>query len=801
MHEKRGSRNASDGTTEIRRFARIFFVPIGFCFVAGCGLVAGPINKIGERFAAKPEIAVAEMDGPPVDAAQLAGADWVLTPPDPRMATDPTILHRRHPTLEPLFALPPADRPNLVPALDLPEAPVRANAAIGLARWGDGRGLDVLVRTVDDVALKLTLREAAAESLGCVTKPSPVPAIRKLLDRWCRYEPSRAGDYSPELHAHLLRALSRHVDAADDVRFIEALRSPTVGPRQESLNAFARSTCVELPVAVVDLRGDPSPPIRAAAFALLLDRRHPQAIDFARNALQDYETDVRSATVAALGRYGGPDARVMLDRIMLHEGEVLRAEAVAAYERMGAWDAVQAAANDKASRVRRVTASCAANHPDRAGAALLRTLLADDNGEVRKAAVTSLEPWPLSVAGPVLLTALTEPTYETRKLAGAQLAARWSPAQAFSTDLPPDRRERVVADLEHQWTAEFGDIDRAALAAATKLTDERPTPAGESESATPYGSRRPLDAERLGRLQKMLDEAARGDGQAVSLDAFGPEVVDGLERLLFERGVVLPEFVYLQVLPSKGAEFAALEQLASTTLQERRGAADRLAEIARSSPLRPLAVARAVELGMKESDGLVWRGLFAALATDASERSAALAYAGLSHPSPEIRRLSCEHLGRMPQPVHTPVLLAALADPHVSVVIEAVRALGHPGMLREPGPIEPLLLAGDVHLRFSAAQALHANNLPQGAAALERLAHDRDPEVRRRAAAVMGTTSDAVFIPTLIGLLDDTLGVRQAVVESLVKLVGSDVSVRPGEPLPSLADRAAAWKAWYSRSK
>jgi len=762
---------------------------------------------IGERFAAKPEIAVAEMGGPPVDAAMLAGADWVLTPPDPQMATDPTIPRRRHPSLEQLFALPPEERPNLLPALELPEAPVRTNAAIGLARWGDGRGLNVLVRTVDDPALKLTLREAAAEALGCITKPSPVPSIGKLLDRWCRYEPSRASEYSPELHAHLLRALSRHVDAADDPRFIEALRSPTVGPRQESLAAFARSACVELPMAVVDLRGDPDPQIRAAAFVLLLDRRHPQALDFARNALQDYDTDVRTATVAALGRYGGPDARAMLDRIMLHEGEVLRAEAVAAYERLGAWDAVQGAAGDKAARVRRVVANCAAQHPDRAGAALLRGFLSDDNGEVRKAAVAALEPWPLPTAGPVLLSALAEPTYETRRLAGVQLAARWPPAQAFATDLPPDRREQIVAELERQWTAEFGAIDRVALATAIAArSDERPASAGRSESETsPDGSRRPLgsnplSAERLNRLRQMLDTAAH-NGQAGSLDAFGPDVVDGLERLVLDRGTVLPEFVYLDVLPPKGAEFAALQQLASTELQERRRAADRLVETARSSPLRPLAVSRTVELGMKENDGLVWRGLFTALETNAGERAAALAYAGLSHPSPEVRRMSCEHLGRAPHPVHAPVLLTALADPHVSVVIEAVRALGHPGMLTEAGPVEPLLAAGDVHLRFSAAQALHSNGLPQGAAALERLAHDDDPEIRRRAAAVMGTTGDAVFLPTLVGLLDDTLGVRQAAVESLVKLVGSDVSIRPGEPLPSLADRAAAWKSWYSRSK
>jgi HEAT repeat protein len=183
------------------------------------------------------------------------------------------------------------------------------------------------------------------------------------------------------------------------------------------------------------------------------------------------------------------------------------------------------------------------------------------------------------------------------------------------------------------------------------------------------------------------------------------------------------------------------------------------------------------------------------------ERAAELAYAGLSHPSPEVRRLSCEFLGRVPHPNHAPALIAALADPHVSVVIEAVRALGYSGMLRDPAPIEPLLAASDVYLRFAAAETLHRNRLPGGAAAFERLAHDRETDVRRRAAAAMGGSGDPVFIPTLIELLDDSLGVQQAAVESLIKLVGTDVSLRPGEALPSLADRAAAWKSWHSRSK
>jgi HEAT repeat protein len=205
---------------------------------------------------------------------------------------------------------------------------------------------------------------------------------------------------------------------------------------------------------------------------------------------------------------------------------------------------------------------------------------------------------------------------------------------------------------------------------------------------------------------------------------------------------------------------------------------------------------------MKENDALVWSGLFRALATDASAPSAALAYAGLSHPSPEVRRLACEHLGRQPEPRHAAMLLAALNDPHVSVQIEAINALGHPNLLQDAKVLDRPLASRDVNLRIAAARTLQKNRLPQGAAALERLANDVDAETRRRAAVVMGDTGDAEFIPTLIKLTaDDMLGVRKAAVENLVKLVGRDVSVQPGETLPSLAERAAAWRTWYERGR
>ncbi|MBN8628777.1 MAG: HEAT repeat domain-containing protein, partial [Planctomycetes bacterium] len=90
------------------------------------------------------------------------------------------------------------------------------------------------------------------------------------------------------------------------------------------------------------------------------------------------------------------------------------------------------------------------------------------------------------------------------------------------------------------------------------------------------------------------------------------------------------------------------------------------------------------------------------------------------------------------------------------------------------------------------------NGFASGGAALERLAHDIDPEIRRRAAAAMAETGDRAFLPTLVALLNDpTLGVRKTTVDALVALNGTDISVKAGEPLPSLSERIRRWQAWY----
>jgi HEAT repeat protein len=200
---------------------------------------------------------------------------------------------------------------------------------------------------------------------------------------------------------------------------------------------------------------------------------------------------------------------------------------------------------------------------------------------------------------------------------------------------------------------------------------------------------------------------------------------------------------------------------------------------------------------MAETDPLVWRALLRAVKPETGEAAARLAYVGTGHASAEVRRLSCGYLAAHSDPRHATVLARLLDDPNRVVVCSAIEALGSPGALADPVPLERLLANEDVGLRIMAARSLAINGFGSGSAALERLAADANLDVRRQAAVAMGQVRDRAFVGTLVSLLDDDLSVRLACVASLSQIVGQDVNVVDGESPPALAEQAQGWKRWW----
>ena len=202
---------------------------------------------------------------------------------------------------------------------------------------------------------------------------------------------------------------------------------------------------------------------------------------------------------------------------------------------------------------------------------------------------------------------------------------------------------------------------------------------------------------------------------------------------------------------------------------------------------------------MAEPDQLVWQSLLAAVAADSSEPSVRLAYAAISHPSPEVRRRACRHLAAHPHPQHAKVLLPALEDRNQSVVCAAVRALGAAGRMDDTGPLRRLLGTSSEQLRLETATALVQLGDAAGTAALQRLAYADDAKVRRQVAVVMGEMGEPSFVPTLIRLLDDRVAVSRAALESLPKVVGHDASETDDQSPATTAERIRRWKLWFQR--
>jgi len=556
-----------------------------------------------------------------------------------------------------------------------------------------------------------------------------------------------------------------------------------------------------LPDELLKLRSDRDPRVRAAALLALARAGHQQAAEHLRAALRDDELQVRLAAAAALGELGGAGAESALAEALDTGAEQVRAAAVAALAHAGAEQAVLDAAEDESWRVRREVARALAAFPDHNARRTAEALLDDPSAEVHCAVVGAVADWPLELAGPVLLRAMAGEGYRRRSEAAELLAARWPPAAEFPVDGPASHRNEVVARLEKAFRREFQRVEKwsdplnpgglTPFRIGPKLQQVDPGVLARTAGAA---ARPPVTPEQLDRVQALLDRR-----DTAGLAATGPELLPALETLVFDRKRLLPEWVYGEVLARRDAAFEALEGLASERLPERRRAAGKLVELARQRPLSRLAVARLHTLILAEPDQLVWQAALAAVADDPGEQAAALAYAAISHPSPEVRRRACEHLAAHPAPGHAKVLLAGLTEQSPSVLAAVVRALGSLDRLDDTRPLRPLLMSTHETVALEAARSLHRLGDPSGTEALRRLAQSDDPAVRREVARAIGERPEPTLLPVLVGMLDDDVSVRRAAVASLEAIAGEESPPASDGPASGTGGQVERWKRWAQK--
>ncbi len=772
----------------------------------------------------------------------LGRAEWILSPEALAEAqhVGPLTQRRwRHPGLEDLLARPAGRQPDWSAALDSPEPVVGANAAIALARLGDPSGADRLAAAVRDPALPLPMRCAAAEALGELRNAAAIGLVRELTGQYGRPDPATDGGgafYVAQLHAELTRALARNAAPEDRVLLLDALRSPSadvrlaalrawmarcdraVRPRAEVANPqpdgqYAHTEPWDLPLEVIDQRSHDDWRVRAAVLRLIGLQCPRRTHEYLEAALRDHDWRVRTAAIEALGLVGDQQARSVLAGLLADRSERIRAAAVDALAAAGERHKVLEAAGDESWRVRRQVARALAGRPDEPSASVARELLADPSAEVQLAVVEAVGQWPLERGGGLLLSAMDRPSLLTRQTATRCLAAQWPQAATFLPEAPPERRRELLDELRERLLAEFPAlaipeaVEQAVPSAGNVQAAVRARAAGNAQG--PSGAQVAANAHAPANAQLATDAAVAAVGRVLALEdydalgRFGPELVPALERIVFEFHQPLSEPVYREVLARRDPVFAALGQLASGGLMERRRAASQLAALAQQGPLPRLALERLVQLAAADPDVLVWQDALAVVGATGSDAAMRLAYAGLSHPEPEVRRRACELLAERPDPRHLGVLTPALEDRHPAVRLAAIRAWGLSGRaagVEAPPALRRMVAGGSSVQRLEAAVALARAGDPSGKAALERLSYDLDPDVRRRVAQEMGELGDAAFVPLLVRLLDDRLSIARAALESLPKVVGFDVAEQQAPPAEDTMERMRRWREWFRRS-
>jgi HEAT repeat protein len=726
------------------------------------------------------------------------------------VAPPPDRSHRwRHPGLELLMAQSAEQRPDLHIAIQSKDPVVATNAAILLSRRRDPAAFEPLLRAIRADSTNSWQRRAAVEAFAELGQPNVVEALRRAIDEQGRFDGDAARSYQADLHGELLHGLA-HAEGAmqppplgpdGEPRFAAALSSPVASVRREALAALANPWSGPLPANIVRYVGDADSSVRRAALHALAVRRHPEAIELLRQALLDQDLIVRLSAVADLGRLGAPEAIGQLRQMATQGTELIRAAAVAALIEAGDNQIVSTAMADKSWQVRRALVPILNRPQGPRPTELAERLVADVNSDIGAAAILAIGRWPLAESGPILLTAMDDRSYLTRKSAASQLAKLWPPATEFEIEATATRRASELEQLRQKWREQF---PATAGAAAPAAIANAPASAARGTTTAEF-------EKNLAEVQRLLDQMNRpitvpeGCGLLGSLVAFGPDLPELLRRATQSSGRPLPEAIYSEALPAVSREFATIQRLASSDVQERRQAADAIkTETFRSGTtpaaqklLGDLALERLVALMIREADPLVLSTIIEALSFDDREPATRLACSALSHPAAEVRRLACDHFGMHPDSRNAALLAKSLTDPNATVVAAAVRAMGRLPSLDDPRPLEKILAADDHALRVEAAEALARFGFPAGNAALERLGYDAAPNVRRSAAAAMGRISDRSFVPVLIHLLDDRPEVAKAALESLPRAAGRDlppVSALAIEPKQSPIER---WKDWY----
>ncbi len=724
-----------------------------------------------------------------------------------------------------------------------PKSVLAANAAILLARLGIEEIKPFLLDTVKNGDFSPTLRCAAAEAFaGC--KETKVDELVRLYSLYAERETESDPNEKeksklqsnfhpgvPDLAIELLQSLAERKAPTEEPAFTTALKSriPAIRlaatkiwrdhPPKQDPNDAVRGVC---PDELLVLISDPTDPrIRIAAMTAAARWNHPRAMQRLQDGIEDTQLTVRLAAADAMGIVGGSDAVHELKEHVHDQSPKMRAQIAASLRKLGEKETLFRLADDKASEVRIEVAQALDDPHANRTAELAKKLLADPSAQVQKCTIEAIGRWSLDRSAPILFGEMESNSLVKRETAMRMLGEHWEPALSFDYE---NRSSEARADSLALLKNRFESDDKIASGDEQTndldgRTSETPNPIRQASWANP----RELDRLSLDKGRKAIaiyvdpeatrEERTRAREQMIALKDKFPLVV---EYLRFTEKRTVPNEIYTEILPQADDVFAALEQLEQGTVSQRRHAAEEILVKARLHPLGPLVVSRLCEIGVMEEDTLTGITLFQIFELSPGELADRFAIESLDSDAPEIRRRACDLLGKSEELAVLRNLLPMLNDTSVEVVRTTLTSLGSLAPLYfedtdeeeiDPAdtrlitdPIRVILMRSETTLQIAASIALAQWNDPAGAEAIRRLSYAEDDKTRLALAQSIGRLHDPQLADVLIRLLDDKRGsVRQAALDSLPKLVGTDHGIRKGKKSVSLPDRVEAWKSWAAK--
>ncbi|QDT28058.1 HEAT repeat protein [Gimesia panareensis] len=552
------------------------------------------------------------------------------------------------------------------------------------------------------------------------------------------------------------------------------------------------------PTNLMQVRWDPDATIRWNFGYWAAVVQHPDAEAILASQLKDADVMVQNRAIQHLGLLASDSALQLLKEQAKRPQETVRVSAATGLSSWGP-SYLKGLKDDSSSAVRHAVAAGLGLSPTADAALQLKSLINDRSTEVQLTVIESIQNWPDELAVPLLLEGIQEGVFKTRRSSVLQLTERTGVGGTISIEASRDERIAAIRSL-----VQSGELPGGFW---TQLMQE----GIRQRPRVNQGRRAELQAYFQNLISQPMESPARQQAFQ-ELSHLTPEEVNILEKMILDTSIAIPEEIYSDLLPKLDASYAALQQLTSSHITDRRQAAQQLFRNSQKSSLNPVIVKRLRKLMTQEQDRLVWRIVMESIAQDNYEETAQLALLAINHHWPDIRVLGCDYFGAHGLPRYAPWILPLLNDKNRSVQLAAIKALGHchnPLAINgvqsaeqtqsTPASLRALMTDSNQRVRFQTVVALSHLGDFQGMQELVRISNDPRSSVRRDAVREMGESGQTRFVEPLIQMAwtERNTSTLEEMLSSLDRLVPESDQPPELKTESRQTEQAKIWMNWW----